>query len=308
MVRGQGLLKGLKLFEEKVHPLKGVAKSEARETYIEQILESIRRVEYIHTLRQRTLSPKSIDPHDAMFDPIKAAILNQEGNDIEESFWMVFLFIHFGRHRITEWKLIKDVYGRMGTEPIWRWDYISSNVSEFRAWLHECQDQIRRSNTPGGFGNHRKYESLDAYSSSGTGAVVESYIEWVGPNSSHWELISAIITSVSGDKEKAFDELFKSMARVNRFGRTAVFEYLAMVGKLGLALIEPGSPYLANSTGPLRGAKLLVNGDIRTRITISELEESIILLANYLEVGMQVMEDSLCNWQKSPNTFIRFRG
>jgi len=27
-----------------------------------------------------------------------------------------------------------------------------------------------------------------------------------------------------------------------------------------------------------------------------------------LNVGMQVLEDSLCNWQKSPRQFVHFRG
>jgi hypothetical protein len=40
---------------------------------------------------------------------------------------------------------------------------------------------IRAPGVPGGFGNHRKYESLDADSPRGTGAVVESYVGWVNP-------------------------------------------------------------------------------------------------------------------------------
>lgn len=38
------------------------------------------------------------------------------------------------------------------------------------------------------------------------------------------------------------------------------------------------------------------------------LEDWILDLDGVLGVGMQVMEDSLCNWQKSPTRFIHFRG
>ncbi|MCB4825574.1 alpha-glutamyl/putrescinyl thymine pyrophosphorylase clade 3 protein [Roseicella aerolata] len=38
------------------------------------------------------------------------------------------------------------------------------------------------------------------------------------------------------------------------------------------------------------------------------LTARLIDLDDVLRVGMQVMEDSLCNWQKSPTTFIHFKG
>ncbi len=36
------------------------------------------------------------------------------------------------------------------------------------------------------------------------------------------------------------------------------------------------------------------------------LEELTVELGNQLEVGMQVMEDALCDWQKSPNRADHF--
>ena len=47
------------------------------------------------------------------------------------------------------------------------------------------------------------------------------------------------------------------MDALRRFGRTARFDYLTMLAKLGLANIAPGSPYLIGATGPLKGARLL---------------------------------------------------
>jgi hypothetical protein len=42
--------------------------------------------------------------------------------------------------------------------------------------------------------------------------------------------------------------------------------------------------------------------------TILELDAWVVELGAALQIGMQEMEDSLCNWQKSPADFRRFRG
>jgi len=105
-----------------------------------------------------------------------------------------------------------------------------------------------------------------------------------------------------------FDDLYNSMKAVISFGRTARFDFLTMVGKLGLANIEPGIPYLVDATGPLAGARLLFADDRDAKLHAGKLDDMVASLGAYLDVGMQVMEDSLCNWQKSPDRFIPFRG
>jgi hypothetical protein len=94
------------------------------------------------------------------------------------------------------------------------------------------------------------------------------------------------------------------MDAVASFGRTARFDYLTMVGKLGLAQIEPGSTYMQGSTGPLQGARLLFG----EAASAAALDAWLVELDGVLDVGMQVLEDALCNWQKSPEKFIPFRG
>jgi Alpha-glutamyl/putrescinyl thymine pyrophosphorylase clade 3 len=70
------------------------------------------------------------------------------------------------------------------------------------------------------------------------------------------------------------------------------------------AAILPGLPYLKGSSGPLNGARLLFgrNEPAETLdLWVAQLGES-------LGVGMQELEDALCNWQKSPDRFVPFRG
>jgi hypothetical protein len=255
-------------------------------------------------LRERKLSELRAEPKNELFDPLKAAILHQRRGNIEEAFWLVFLFVHFGKHPRAEWRYVREVYGRLGGGGLWDWASISADPARFRSWLDSHQDELKREGLPRGFGNHRKYESLEAYSPNGTGSVVETYVGWVNPPRTHQQLMEQACRQVGGDPRKAFDDLYRSMRVVARFGRTARFDYLTMVGKLGLALIEPPSTYMQGSTGPVQGARLLF-GNHENPVN---LDRWLVEIDAQLQVGMQVLEDALCNWQKSPAKFKPFRG
>ena len=187
------------------------------------------------------------------------------------------------------------------------WTNTSADPSAFRDWLRAHQDELKRGEVPRGFGNHRKRQSLDADSPGGTGAAIESYTDWVNPPRTHRELMEQACENADNDPRKAFDDLYRSMEAVASFGRLARFDYLTMVGKLGLAPIEPGSAYLQGSSGPLKGARLLFGGSASAALSPSQLKSWLVELDARLNVGMQVLEDALCNWQKSPDKFIPVR-
>jgi hypothetical protein len=295
---------GLTRFDEDAHPLLGIRNAERRKALIEQLLESIHRVRLVSVINSRRLDDRRANPNDTLFDPLKAAILQQRRGNIEEAFWLVFLFVHFGKHSKGGWRYVREIYGQLGGEEQWDWPTTSVNPVQFRAWLDSHENELRRPGVPGGFGNHRKRESLGAYSVNGTGAVVESYISWVDPPRTHQELVQQALDQAKGNPRTAFDLLFNSMTAVRRFGRLARFDYLTMLGKVGLAPISPGSAYLKGATGPVEGARLLFG--VQDRIEI--LDSKLIELDAQLHVGMQVLEDALCNWQKSPDVFKPFRG
>lgn len=295
---------GLLSFSRKRRSLPGIRASATRAALLEQLVESIRRVKFIAVLRTRKLSDRRADPNDELFDPLKAAILHQRQGDIEEAFWLVFLFVHFGKHARGGWRYAREVYGRLGNGSRWDWARTRADPQGFRAWLDAHLAELKREGLPGGFGNHRKYQSLDAYSATGTGAAVETYVNWVGPPRTHQELMTQAWERASGSPHKAFDDLYRSMRTVASFGRMARFDYLTMVGKLGLAPIEPGSTYMWGSTGPLQGARLLFG----SQESPVDLDRWLVELNDQLKVGMQVLEDALCNWQKSPARFEPFRG
>lgn len=298
------LTDGLFSFDKDNLPLLGIRDAARRDAFVAQLLESIHRVQFISVLSNRKLNDRRAEPNDDLFDPLKAAILQQRRGNIEEAFWLVFLFVHFGKHVRGGWRYVREIYGRLGSTDRWDWATTSANPAQFRAWLDSHQNDLKPKGVPGGFGNHRKRESLGAYSANGTGAVVESYVAWVNPPRTHQELIQEALRQANGKPQVAFDRLFNSMAVVRRFGRLARFDYLTMVGKLRLAHISPGSAYMQGSTGPVKGARLLFGTQDRAEV----LDTKLIQLDGQLDVGMQVLEDALCNWQKSPDKFKAFRG
>jgi alpha-glutamyl/putrescinyl thymine pyrophosphorylase-like protein len=297
----------LRSFRLRQRPLAGIQNLERRRVLVEQLLESIRRVRYVSVVSTRQLSERRADPNDELFDPLMAAVLHQRRGNVEEAFWLVFLFVHFGRHVRAGWRYAREVYGRLGTGLRWDWANTSADPAGFREWLDAHQEEFKREGVPRGFGNHRKYQSLDAHSATGTGAAVETYVRWVNPPRSHQELVAEALDRCGGDRRLSFDALFRSMNAVASFGRTARFDYLTMVGKLGLAPIEPGSTYMQGSTGPVEGARLLFGGRTTAALSPADLDRWLVELDARIQVGMQVLEDALCNWQKSPGRFKPFR-
>lgn len=288
--------------------LPGIATNGHRFAYVSQLIESIRRVRYISVILQRPIDPRRSDPSSELFDPYKgAALLSAQGN-FDEACWQVFISVHFGKHRTHGWRCARAVYGGLGGQR-WDWRRVSTNPQSFRDWLAQHQSTFSAGGPYGGFGNHRKYQSLDATSPSGTGAAFETYVGWIGTNRSHAEFFQNAVNEAGDDPRQSFARLYDSMSSVASFGRTARFDYLTMIAKLGLAPIVADRPYLQGATGPLRGAKLLFLGDpTSNRLSTNELESRVIGLGQSLNVGMQEMEDSLCNWQKSPGQFRPYRG
>lgn len=297
----------LRRFSASRRPLRGIATASRLDALLEQIAESVHRVQYIDVLLARPISAVCLDPNNDAFDPLKAAILRMRLEEIDEAFWLVFLASYCGKHVRDGWRLARDLYRGEGAAP-WTWARTSSDPDGFRRWLESKLPDFRSDGVTRRFGNHRRYETLNTDSPRGAAAVVASYVRWVGANRGHGLLIEELKADVGADRGALFDALYQSMDQVVSFGRLGKFDLLTMLGKLRLAPIEPRSPYLVGATGPLRGARLLFGGSVDADIPGTTLDAWVVELGLELGLGMQVMEDALCNWQKSPDRFIPFRG
>jgi hypothetical protein len=292
---------GLADFSANRRALPGIADPAARTALAMQMVASLRRLDYSRIISTRAISADRADPDSPLFDPERAAVFHMRAGQIDEAFWLVFLITHFGKNLKHGWRLLRDVYSGLGTG-IWTWARVSADPAAFRTWLHKHQAYIG-----GGFGSHRKRESVRVDLPGGTAAVVESYVAWIGPAHSHGTLMAGLVQAGGNSPQSIFDHCYNSMI-VTRFGRLGKFDYLCLLARLGITDITPGSAYLVGATGPLAGARLLFGGRSDARLPPTTLENWLQDLDAVLDVGMQVMEDSLCNWQKSPRHFEHFRG
>ena len=285
----------LREYAQHVRPMPGLAQERSFEALALQIVASIRRFDLTILVAGRPIDPRRLDPNDTMFDPDRCAAALAARGDVDEAIWVTFLATHFGKHRRHGWQMLKDVYSGLGVQT-WTWERVRSNPGSFRIWLQENWQAVR-----GAFGNHRKYETLDPSSEASTANVIDSFTSWVGESGPSAKF-RALVLNGGNDPRDIFDVFYRDMT-VRRFARLGKFDFLALVGRLKLAPIEPGLPYLRGATGPLRGAKLLF-GDA----DISTLEGYFLELEAALGVGQDVLEDAICNWQKSPHSFVRFLG
>ncbi|GJN48273.1 alpha-glutamyl/putrescinyl thymine pyrophosphorylase clade 3 protein [Pseudomonas tohonis] len=296
----------LENFSKNIRPLPGIEPQENRQVLIDQLIDSIRRIKYVETIRQRRLSPLRSDANSEIFDPIKAAVLHAQGGNIEEASWLIFLATHFGKSSQDGWALTQAFYNALGQGFVWSWERVAYNPEAVLEWLARNYPEFALRGYR--FGNHRKYETMNPAKNGFTGLALRSYVNWILSNKSHAETFNQAIEKSQGNSKNAFRQLYKSMSSVSRFGRMGKFDYLTMIAKVGVANIEADSTYMGNATGPYDGGNLLFSGKANASIPRKTLDNWLIELDEELGVGMQVLEDALCNWQKSPGKYIRFRG
>ena len=298
----------LQKYSSSERELRGFSEDGAIDSFIFQVVESVRRIRFIREIAKRQLSPMRADPVSLLFDPIRAALIKHNSGDFDEACWLVFLFTHFGKNRKSGYQLIRDVYSGTLQSGCWTWERMTKDVKAFRQWLDESKQELKSGSIHRGFGNHRKYQSLDAWTANGTGATVASYVDWIVAHEGHKSLFDSALADAQGDPEVAFAALYRSMRAVRGFGRTARFDYLTMIGKLGLSELRADSVYFTGASGPVDGAKLLFFGKKNASIEASKLGGMTDHFATSLGLDKQVVEDSLCNWQKSPTKIKPFRG
>jgi hypothetical protein len=141
------------------------------------------------------------------------------------------------------------------------------------------------------FGNHRKYLSHNPAVPVSTAWVARSYVSWARSGLNQ-------LLDQHDAPEEAFDALFRSLEPVLGFGRTGQHDFLRLLGLLGLANLRPGRCYLKGASGPLRGAALMFLGREPDGEPVDRLEARCRGLANCLGVEIQVVEETLCEWQK----------
>jgi hypothetical protein len=290
-------------FSDSILPLIGIDTQETRTVFLLQLIDSIRRIEFLQFTSMRAKSAKLYEPYSGSFDPFGgAAVLNKIG-DIDNAYWLIFLATHFSKHKEDGWNLTEDFYGKFGEDGIWDWATVSLDPNAVHEWLEEIYPHKTSEGRSRRFGNHRKFETLKP-TNKGTGYVVKTYVEWILKYGSHQNLIRTVQQNVGQNPQDAYAFLYKELDEVAKMGRLGKFDFLCNLSNLQIAPIFPDKAYIVGSTGPFEGAKLLF-GDL---MNSHELDRACANLASHLKVSPQVIEDALCNWQKSREAYHYFRG
>jgi hypothetical protein len=278
---------------QRTHSLPGLRESAARQRLSTELARS---VAWHRALRWKQ-GTSLHDPALAPFDPISAIRGYIGSGNLDEACWLAFLSVQFGwdgqSHGTGE--LIRRFYGRLGHKNAWRWPLVARNPRHVSSWLVGNLAGFRGVR----FGNHRKFESLRSNSKQGgTGPVIESFVAWVRRRggSGPFEALEQICSQCRSSEE-AFDQVFRQL-KILRWGRTAKFDFLVLLNYLGLLAIRPAHCYLRGSTGPRAGALLLHTGKRVGRLTPAT-EQAVEQLRAHLGLPAEVMEDALCNWQKT---------
>ncbi|UNU44529.1 hypothetical protein EAO27_18790 [Sphingopyxis sp. YF1] len=300
--RRQQIEQALVAFEQNVAPLPGMPTPVERYVLSRQIIASIRREEYFEILQKRgAISARRADPNDPAFEAEAGVVYLIQSGQIDEAAWLIFLMVFFAKPEVSGWTRLKDVYGKLG-QGKWDWATVSGNPAALTAWLTANWRKIR-----GKFGNHRKYESMRPDANRPIGGSFATYIGWVSASGGHVPHFAGLVQAAGNDPHVIFDAFYRAIP-VKGFGRLGRFDWVAMLARYGLIPAEAGSAYLDGATGPTNGAKLLFFNDRKANVSTADIQARLNQLDQHLNVGMEILEDSLCNWQKKPRQFEHFKG
>ena len=188
-------------FSADVFPLLGVVGTAERRACAEQLISSMRRIDYVKGLAARNLDKRRADPSHGLFDPLMATTFALRRGDVDEAWWLVFLATHFGKHVEDGWRLTRDFYGAFGTRPPWTWSEVSRHHAQLDSWLDEQWPALVNDGVPRRFSNHRKYESK---SSAQMKKVLGSYIEFVNSYGDHRSLLQDVHRTVRQNPHECF--------------------------------------------------------------------------------------------------------
>jgi len=267
----------------------GLRNKPARERFFEELAKAQKR---LRALRIGNFSG-SANPFVGDFNPLRCLKELNTSGQRDEAVWLAFLVTHLGPRRGQDkWNSIKNFYGKFDSG-LWDWQLVKQNPEEVREWMIGLKAKIKELK----FGNHRKYETNNPVSPKGTASVIQSFCKWTG-----FSPVRVIEKLLVADPEESFQRVFDNI-RIVRFGRTAKFDFLSLLGNLKIFPIKPGHCYLKDATGPRTGAILLCTG--RRNGTISkEIEERVRKLQAVLPYDAEALEDALCNWQKKNMGFL----
>lgn len=300
--RVQEISNALTSHSQNVRPLTGMADPRACEALAMQIMASLRRDEYFQVIQSRgPIAADRADPNSAKFEAELGVVHFLQNGLYDEAAWLIFLMVAVAKPSDSGWARLKDIYGKLGLGR-WGWQEAAAAPGAVEDWLAQHWNAIG-----GKFGNHRKYASLRPDSAIPFGRAVTEYVAWVNADGGHQALFGRLVFEGGNDPHSIFDRFYKALP-IKGFGRLGRFDWVAMLARYSFIPAEAGSAYLKDATGPKAGIKLLFENDVTANTSPALLQAWLDDLDADLGVRMEVLEDAICNWQKTPLKFTHFKG
>lgn len=222
--------------------------------------------------------PKAVRGPGPTFEPF-AEIKRWATTDWHEAVWLAALATAVGWDRPES---IGQLFNALYQEPPWTSARVANDDAESMArWIADNAEELHEFAR---FGDHRAYQSHRAGSPTSTGRVVRSLSWWLKASGNELHPDSA-----------DFDRLYRAMDPVVGFGRTARYDFLRLLGLLGLAPLEPSQCFFAGSSGPQRGARRFFR---MADATCLELEARSRHVEAMLGLTPMIFEDVLCQASK----------
>lgn len=257
-----------------------------------QTLDSIRRVDIYRIYRLK--AEKADETGLSYQHTSNPFVLSQRTSlDINSRVWYVYLATYFGKSNRSKWTLFNRAsYRANGT--LITLEEILENREDYFSYLETINlfDGTR-------FSNHRKYTKKELHGNKGLIQSINYFLDH--------------IDEFSNDDNIEYDIIYKRALNIPNFGRMAAFDFTSSLCKCNLHVNEPTSMYHENSTGPLSALKDLLRlaGKVNSKANQIELGNNLLTwFRGNSEIFMvaQVLEDAICNWQKSHRTYQRYFG
>ena len=285
----------LREFDTHIYPLPGLESGEALKSFASALCNAIDEVLIASEPLGLVTSGEVFDYDSSKFDPLLTAMWHCNLGKIEEACWLLFLCSYFGKHPKKGWNFLRSVYSAFDGKIPWNWSQVSGRSEEFGNWLLFNQPELKKIR---GLGNAYKYYTFDRNKAIEMVAQIQSYIVWVKSKVNHVKLFGDIPDYHAIEPSASFQYCYQEMSVQTALKKSVQFDYLALIGNLGIARIQPGHLYLNDILLPKRGTKWLFDIKKSDKIPVSELNMRMSLLVNYLELpfGIQIVQKALGKW------------
>ncbi|MCB9231507.1 MAG: hypothetical protein H6581_07585 [Bacteroidia bacterium] len=258
-----------------------------------QTIDSIRRVEIFRTYSRRATNGEKLGlPYFHTSNPYTLAQRLSLSTDTR--IWFVYLATYFGKSNLSKWRLFNQATFREDNTLI-TVEGILKDREEYFDFL-KGRNLFQNAN----YSNHRKYTKKSLEGNKGILFSFDFFLK-------NLALFRAPVN-------QNFHKVYLNALKVPNFGRMAAFDFTCNLCKCRLYVDEPVSMYQAHSTGPLSALKdMLFYAGVTSpekSLAISLGDELLDWFSANSNIYMlaQVLEDSICNWQKSPIRHIRYFG